>query len=143
MKFDPTKNYYGIDISIEENRIIWNFWEFVKNLITLSSPSAKQKEIIGFGAVADEMAIDFDNYYKLNSQEFSNKKLLSIDLINELDKIDQFFEIRSGEKNPEFWNDSILDTSKDWESIRVMARNILKKMEFDNVCFPVFRTIQK
>ena len=143
MDFDPTKDYYGMDMSIETNVVKWNFWEFIKNLVTLSSDSKSQKEIIGFGAVADEMAIDFETYYTLQSKRYLEYDLLDSELISKLNKIDTFLENRSGEKMPNFWNDDLLDSHPDWKAIRKMSKEILRLMGFDDLKIQIERSIQK
>lgn len=143
MDFDPTKDYYGMDMSIETNVVKWNYWEFIKNLVTLSSDSDSQKEIIGFGAVADEMAIDFDTYYTLQSKRYLEYDLLDIELISKLDQIDTFLENRGGEKMPDFWDDDLLDSHPDWKIVRIMSKEILRLMNFDDLKIEIERSIKK
>ena len=143
MEFDPTNDYYGMDISHGINRLKWNFWEFIKNLVTLSSPSNLQKEIIGLGAVADEMATDFESYYTLSFQTYLDNELLTKDQVSKLNLLDKFLEDRSGNKMPEFWNDELLDLHPDWEEVRKMAKDILIDLEYDNLKIDIERTTQQ
>ena len=143
MDFDPTKDYYGMDMSIETNVVKWNYWEFIKNLVTLSSDSESQKEIIGFGAVADEMAIDFGTYYTLQSKRYLEYDLLDIELISKLNQIDTFLENRGGEKMPDFWDDDLLDSHPDWKIVRIMSKEILRLMNFDDLKIEIERSIKK
>ncbi len=140
MQFDPTKDYYGMDLSQETNQVKWNYWEFLKTLVTLSSPADKQKEIIGFGAVADEMAIDFDSYYTLNFQRYLDHKLLTENQVNKLNSLDIFFNDRSGDKMPEFWDDDLLDSNPEWKKVRKTAQEILAELGYENLTIEIERT---
>jgi len=140
MKFDPTNDYYGLDLSKETNRVNFNFWELIKVLVTLSSSANRQKEIIGFGEVADEMAIDFESYYTLNFQSYLDNGLLTEAQVAKLNLLDKFLEDRSGENMIEFWNDDFLDSHPDWEKVRIMAKEILKEMNYDNLEIGIERT---
>lgn len=143
MEFDPTKDYYGLDFSEETNQVIWNYWEFIKNLVTLSSPADQQREIIGFGAVADEMAIDFESYYILNSQRYLDHELLTENQVTKLNFLDVFFDKRSGDKMPEFWDDEILDSHPDWATVRKISREILEQLGYGNLEIQIERTTEK
>ena len=140
MDFDPTKDYYGIDISTEPNRVKWDYWEFIKNLVTLSSDAHSQKEIIGFGAVADEMAMDFESYYTIPCEKYLEYGLLDSALVPKLNEIDTFLENRSGEEMPDFWDDDLLDTHPDWEIVRAMSKEVLKLMKLDNLKLKIERS---
>lgn len=72
MKYDPTIDYGVKGLTKEKETVYWKFNELIKLLITLSLPSNKQKEIMGYGAVTDEMAIDFETYYTLSFQSYIN-----------------------------------------------------------------------
>lgn len=63
MEFNPLYDYGQSDLTIDSNLIYWKYGELIKNLITLSSQAEKQVEVIGHGAVCDEMAEDFDTYF--------------------------------------------------------------------------------
>jgi hypothetical protein len=143
MDFDPTKDYYDMDLSIETNAVKWNYWEFIKILVTLSSDSEIQKEIIGYGAVADEMAADFNTYCTLQSKKYVDFDLLTDDLVSRLNKIDSFFIEHYGDKKSVFWNDDFLDSHPDWKTIRVLAKDILRVMGFDDLKIDIERTVQK
>ena len=143
MQFDPTADYYGMDISEEENRLTWDFGEFVKNLVTLANPANTQKEIIGPGEVAAEMAIDFESYYTSRFQNYLDNELLTEDQVSKISVLDTFFEDRSGDKMPGFWNDDLLDSHPDWQKVREMAQDILRNMEYDHLGIEIERTISQ
>lgn len=143
MNFDPTKNYYGLDHSKEENVVLWNYWEFVKTLVTLSIPAIKQKEILGYGEVADEMAIDFETYYTLNIEKYKTHQLLNSNHESKLNILDKFLDDRSGNKMPEFWNNNVLDSHPDWEKVREMAKDILSSLNFQNLRIEFERSLKK
>ena len=142
MEFDPTKDYYGLDLTVDTNQVTWNYWEFIKNLVTLSSPADQQREIIGFGAAADEMAIDFESYFTLNSQRYLDHKLLTEDQVTKLNTLDKFFDERSGDKMPEFWDDEILDSHPDWATVRKISQEILEHMEYGDLEIDIERTTE-
>ncbi|NDV60042.1 hypothetical protein [Bacteroides sp. 519] len=133
MQFEPTYNYSQTDLRKEENLLLWKFGELIKSLITIASNADKQKYIIGMGAAADEMALDFDFYFTHSYKQYLDNELLNEDVLNELMLLDDLFEQYSGDKNPDFWDDSLLDTNNDWNIVRKKARKILEMMGWDNL----------
>jgi hypothetical protein len=133
VNFDPTFNYGDTDLTKDENLVLWKFAELIKSLITLGSSAERQMEIIGAGAVADEMAEDFYSYFTLSYQQFYNHKLLNEDIILKLKQLDHFLDQRSGDKDPEFWNDLMLNTNQDWKMVRSKANEILCSLNMDNL----------
>ena len=125
MNFDPTYNYGDTDLTNDENLVRWKFGELIKNLVTLSSSAERQAEIIGIGATCDEMAIDFDTYFTLEYQNYLDSGLLTISQVEKLKELDKYFEDRSGDKSPDFWDDFLLETNPEWQYVRRMAKNIL------------------
>ena len=133
MIFEPTFDYSQTDLNKEENQILWKFGELIKALITIASDANKQKDIIGMGAVADEMAIDFETYFTLSYNQYLNHQLLSKKVFDELIQLDEIFDSYSGDKNPDFWDDNLLEINKDWEIARQKAKYILSLMDMDNL----------
>lgn len=133
MKFEPTFDYGKTDLSKEENQVLWKFGELVKNLITIASNADKQIYIIGMGLVTDEMALDFESYFTLSYKQYLNLQLLNKEAFNELLLLDNFFEERSGDKDPDFWDESLLGTNNDWNIVRQKAKSILLFMGMDNL----------
>ena len=129
-----------MDLSIDENLAYWKFSELIKNLIALSSDAPRQIELIGYGAVADELVIDFDSYYTLSYKSYIDFKLLTIDQKIELDELDKYLEDRSGDKNPDFWDDFKLDLNPDWNWVRLKAKNILGLLKMDGLSIDFDRT---
>lgn len=132
IEFDPTYDYGQTDLANEKNSAYLNFCELIKTLITLSSNVEKQNEIIGYGAVCDEMVIDFESYFTLTVDQYRNFNLLTEPQLKKLEELDQFFENRSGDKSPDFWDDFLLATSNEWELVRHKAKDILKLMEMED-----------
>jgi hypothetical protein len=128
MDFDPTYNYGDTDLTNDDNLVRWKFGELIKNLITLSSAADRQAEIIGIGATCDEMAIDFDTYFSLSYQNYLDNHLLTIEQVEKLKELDKFFNDRSGDKSPNFWDDFLLDTNSDWQIVRQKAKAILESI---------------
>lgn len=118
MLFDPTYNYANEDLEIYENLIRWKFAELLKNLITLSSGAQRQTEIIGIGAVCDEMAEDFHTYFTLSYSSYIENHLLTQTQLEKLIELDLFLNERSEIKCPAFWDDSLLSTNAEWEIVR-------------------------
>lgn len=133
MEFDPLVDYGNFDLADERNLAYWKFGELVKTLITLSSNAQRQFEIIGYGAVCDEMAIDFDSYFTLAINEYEKFNLLNAFQIKKLNELDAFLEVRSGDKSPDFWDDFLLETNPEWEILRLMAKYILELLGMQNL----------
>lgn len=125
MDFDPTYNYSKTDLTIDSNLVCWKFAELIKSLVTLSESAGRQMEIIGIGATCDEMALDFDNYFTLEFETYFNNGLLTVGQISMLKDLDAYFDERSGDKSPDFWDDFLLETNPEWEVVRLKARSIL------------------
>ncbi|MTH15693.1 hypothetical protein [Flavobacterium sp. LC2016-01] len=139
MEFDPLLDYSHTDLGNEKNLAYWNFCELIKTLITLSSNAEKQDEIVGYGAVCDEMAIDFESYFTLTVDLYRNFNLLTNLQLEKLEELDLFFDNRSGDKSPDFWDDFLLETNHEWELVRNMAKDILKLLEMEDLQLEIER----
>lgn len=128
MRFEPTFNYGDTDLALDHNLVCWKFGQLITNLITLSCDAKRQAEIIGIGMTCDEMALDFHTYFTLSYHSFLNNSLLTPDQVNKLIELDTFFEERSGEKSPEFWDEFTLDTNPEWEIVRQRASEVLESL---------------
>ncbi|GEM50737.1 hypothetical protein EB1_05270 [Empedobacter brevis NBRC 14943 = ATCC 43319] len=140
MQFDPTFNYGDTDLTNDDNLIRWKFGELIKNLVTLSSQAERQTEIIGIGATCDEMAIDFDTYFTLEYHEYLKSGLLTSSQVEKLKELDRYFEKRSGDKSPDFWDDFLLETSSEWQDVRQMAKAILETLNMQDFTIEFYRT---
>jgi len=140
MKFDPTYDYGSSDLTVEENNVYWKFGELITNLVTLSSPAERQVEIIGIGACTDEMAMDFETYFTLSFQQYCKYELMDSESLDKLKQLDSFFEERSGDKSPAFWDNSLLDTNPEWEIVREEAKTILEMMGMQDLRIEFERT---
>lgn len=138
--FNPTIDYGLLDLANEENLVYWKFGELIKTLITLSSSADRQIEIIGAGAVTDEMAEDFYSYFTISYKEFIENKLLDETTLNKLKQLDNFLDQRSGDKDPIFWDDTTLLTNIDWQNVRTQAKEILIVLGFENLEIEFERT---
>ena len=128
MQFDPTYNYGDTDLTVDDNLVRWNFGELIKTLITLASDAKRQVEIIGIGAICDEMAQDFDTYFTSSYRSYLDGNLLTLKQVEKLNELDAFFDERSGEKAPDFWDDFSLGINTDWEMVREKALDILNSL---------------
>lgn len=140
MNFDPTYNYGDTDLTNNENLVRWKFGELIKNLVTLSSSAERQAEIIGIGATCDEMAIDFDTYFTLEYQSYLDSGLLTFSQVEKLKDLDNYFEDRSGDKSPDFWDDFLLEMSSEWQSVRQKAKTILETLNMQYLTIEFDRT---
>lgn len=61
-----------------------------------------------------------------NIDLYKEFNLLSSQQLEKLNALDLFFDHRSGEKSPDFWDDFSLETNQEWEMVRQMAKDILK-----------------
>jgi len=140
MKFDPTYDYGKLDLNIAENLVCYNFRELIINLITLSSPAKRQLEIIGIGAVCNEMAVDFDEYFTSVYQLYIDNNFLTQDQLEKFIELDNYFDERSGKKQSEFWDDFLLETNPEWQIVRQKAMTILEMLGMQNLTIEFDRT---
>lgn len=140
MNFDPTYDYGISDLSNEDNQVCWKFGELIKTLIILSSSADRQREIIGAGVVTDEMAEDFYSYFTLSFQQYLDNDLISGKAFEKLNQLDEFLDERSGDKDPEFWDERTLSTNNDWQKVRTQANEILSLLGYDNLDIEFNRT---
>ena len=133
MKFDPTFDYGHSDLTNKENLTCWKYGEFIKALITLSLSADRQFEIMGAGIVTEDMSEEFDTYYRLEYKQFYDNNLLNDIAIDKLNQLDNFLDQRSGDKDPDFWDDHTLATNKDWEIVRLQSKEILTLIGMDNL----------
>lgn len=138
--FNPTIDYGLFDLAKEENLVYWKFGELIKTLVTLSSSADRQIEIIGAGVVTDEMAEDFYSYFTTSYMQYIENKLIDETTINKLKQLDYFLDQRSGDKDPDFWDDTTLSTNKDWQNVRTQAKEILTLLGFENLDIDFERT---
>lgn len=113
---------------------------FIITLIVLSSPAEKQIECIGEDfAVADEIAEDFSDYMTVLKQQnyFNNNKYFAVK--EDLDLIYKILDENSGQWNEEFWTINSLRTHPLWEKLRCMMKEVLKKIEKDNLDILIHR----
>lgn len=139
--FDSTTNYGLTDLKNEDNLVCWKFGELIKTLVTLSSSADRQFEIMGAGIVTDEMAEDFNSYYTLSYEQFLESKLLDKTVVmDKLNYLENFIDQRSGDKAPDFWDDTTLSKNSDWQDIRLQAKEILALLGFENLDINFERT---
>lgn len=140
MHFDPIHNYDDTDLTNKNNLVRWKFGELIKNLVTLSSSAEKQKKIIGVGATCDEMAIDFETYFTHEFQRYLDCGLLTSSQVEKLKDLDRYFDERSGDKSPDFWDDFLLETNSEWQNVRQQAKTILAALNMPDLTIEFDRT---
>ena len=143
MLYDPTKEYGELyDLSLAENytyTVYYNFSELIKTLIIISYPANEQIQAIGFGAVADEMVLDFDNYYALQKDNYIKYGLINLEQKALLDDLNLLFEEYSAGNNPDFWDDYKLGQNPDWDIVRLKAKNIIEQIKMDHLILKLDR----
>ena len=142
MRFDATHDYGKTDLTDDDNLVRWKFAELIKNLVTLSSSAEQQLKMTEIGAVCDEMALDFATYFVLSYQTYLRVGLLTLDEAEQLKKLDKYFEDRSGEKSPDFWDDSLLKTNPEWQVVREKAKCILEMLRMQDLEIEFERTVE-
>ena len=140
MKFDPTYDYGLSDLNQTDNVICWKFGELLKTLITLSSDSDRQHEIMGPGIVTEEMADDLDTYFTSYLDQYIASRLLNQDAVDKLNFIVNFLDERSGNNDPDFWDNTSLSTNSNWQKIRTYAQEALTSLGFADMDIKFVRT---
>lgn len=79
------------------------------------------------------MALDFYSYFTLSYNQYLNNQLLTSEAFDELFLLDKIFDKHSGDNNPDFWDDSLLEVNKDWNIVRQKAKHVLSLMKMDNL----------
>lgn len=138
--FEPFYDYGHSDLTNERNLALWKYGELIKTLITLSSIAHRQKELVGAGAVADEMAEDFNRYFTESIKQLKEYQLVTDAHCTQLSELDQFLDMRSGDCMPDFWDNSSLESHPDWNTVRQMARDILVAMGMEHLDIAFDRT---
>lgn len=131
--FNPLVDYGFGDMTEFENLHYWKFGELIKCLILLSSEYSEQCRITQIGDIADEMAIDFETYYTEAKNGYVQLRLINENAKLKLEALDEFLEIRSGARNPNFWTDDDLKESSDWNLVRGYAKEILANLGYQNL----------
>ena len=106
------------------------FEQLLQTLIALSKSSEEQYKLYGVGMIGDEMAIDFDESYTREKQNYINSGRLSSIQVQKLDLLDKYLEERSGDEYLTFWEDL---EQPDWEIVREMSRDCLITLGSDNL----------
>lgn len=106
-----------------------HYWiqQFEALLLVLASDSEVQKqylEKIGASPSADELALELDDMMWL-LDESSKENTLSGEFIESVRKIDLAFSKMSDANNELIWRVNALDDFKEWENIRLLAKNAL------------------
>jgi len=108
----------------EEKQVQRLFDNLIKHLIVLLLPADYQKEYFGFGHIGDELALEFENYYTLQKEQYLKYGLINQEQKVILDSLNTFFEERSGKEHEEFWEG--VKNHSDWEIVRKLAKNSLE-----------------
>src|SRR6185312_11424120 len=96
----------------------------------------RQIEIIGLGAVADEVADDLDTYFTLYYTNYVKAGLMTE---MQTEKLIQLADLLKG-RDDDFWDDLKLPTNPYWELIRRYAKEILVLLNMDDLTLEIERT---
>lgn len=94
------------------------------SLQLLAIPADQQLNLLpDFIVKADEMALDFSNWYEAAVGNFGHGFKPS--QIAALKSIDDLLEKMSGEKNAEYWTDEAVRSGNQWAEVRLLAKKAL------------------
>lgn len=138
MEFNPTKNYYGSDLSNKKERTLFNFWEFIKTIVVFSSSFQIQQETIGIGNIQEELANEFDFNYLPNKETFISASLIKQTNLESIDKLNSFLN----SQNEEFWETQNLENNQNWNQVRQLAKSVLLSFGYQNLTIQTQREEQ-
>jgi len=119
----------------------WIAWSFRWAVQALAQPAEVQQQLIPpSAAVADELALDFDNYWIAFRDHFgemcTEKQRQAVESLNEL------LDAMSGPERPEIWlHDDCLNHPK-WSQVRRLAENVLTAFDWPASVPPITRSIR-
>lgn len=90
----------------------------------LAMPSELQLALFPrHSCVADELALDFDNWY--GAVRGNSIIELTLEQRVSLENLDALLMKMTSRKTPELWTDAALDRSEEWEDVRTLAKSVL------------------
>lgn len=129
---------------MDKNIVLYHFDELIKTLITLSSSAEKQKYIMGYGHVGDEMIIDFDSHFIGMANHYVETGLLTDNEIKKLEEYDRFLSEKCNREEVDFFTDiDELKNNSLWEEFRTETSKLLKSLNKDNLDIEVTREVDK
>jgi hypothetical protein len=82
-----------------------------------------------FVRVADELALDFENWYSVFSQNNFDLTSAQKDYLEDLDAL--LREMSSDRSKEELWTDSALTNRHEWKIVRDLAKRILDEFNWE------------
>ena len=73
-----------------------------------------------FAITADELALDFDNWFKASKRDLNDQQIAILNTINSI------LENKSQEVEKSFWTDAALKNDDGWEKIRSLSKEALE-----------------
>lgn len=130
---------------MDKEIIQYHFDELLKTLIILSSPAEKQKYIMGFGNVGEDMLVDFDSHFNGDmGNHYVETGLLSVNQVKKLEEYDRFIDKKcKGQTTDVFTNFDELKNNSIWEEIRTETDILLKYLTKDKMDIEVKRKMDK
>lgn len=99
--------------------------ELIMSLITMSLPAEKQKEMVGYGCIGDEILEDFDNFYCMRRQLYIDCDVFSKRQLQILDEFNKYLEKYNGHDEDFYWDIEELKNSPLWEELRTESKKII------------------
>lgn len=143
MQFDPTIDYGNLDMKNDQNRVFWFYGEMIKMLYTLSGDAEFQREIVGIGHFAEEMAVDMDSYFVLVYENYLRYGLLNEAAVEKLHELDKVFIDESENSDSDFWNPQMLEINMRWIHIRKLAKSIIEMIGMQDLKLEYNMTSEK
>jgi hypothetical protein len=130
---------------MDKEIIQYHFDELLKTLIILFSPAEKQKYIMGFGNVGEDMLIDFDsNFNGVMAYHYVENGFLSGNEVKKIEEYDRFLDKKcNGQTTDVFTNFDELKNTSVWKEVRPETFKLLKYLTKDNLDIEVTREIDK
>ncbi len=109
-----------------------NFDQLTKVLIILSKSIDYQKDAIRNGIIAEELFTDFVCYFSEDKEQYVNYGMINSFQLSLLNNLEKVFKKATKKENKLFWtNNEYLTTSKTWQNIGNLSKQILVSLERD------------
>ncbi len=112
----------------DDELLKYYYEELIMSLITMSLPAEKQREMIGFGCVGDEILEDFDSFYCMRRQVYINHMVFSEKQLQRLDDFHKYLDKFNNQSEDFYWDIEELKNNPLWEELRVESKKILKNV---------------
>ncbi|WP_172256710.1 hypothetical protein [Saccharibacillus deserti] len=112
----------------------YHYEELIKTLITLSSPSYKQIEIMGYGCIGDEMLMEFEWHYRDQKAGLHASNLFNGKALDCLNRYSEFLQESIKDQESNFFCDpNELSNNLMWEKIRTESKTLLSELGMEEL----------